>query len=234
LLALPSVAHAGLHLRWNACYGEAAAAENRTFACDTNSGSELLVASYELPDTVTGVVGITCNFRLLDERDLDPSWWVFKTPGSCRQNSLTLAIAPDPSWSACTDVSGGTAYFSQFALTSFFLQTGGRITTLQASDVFGSSTDIGPKMGETFAIALRIDHKRTTDCAGCAYPICIAFDSIRFHAAAPASDVVVTSALDPSLLYVAEWQGSHDNNPCFGVPTNARSSTWGAIKSLYR
>jgi hypothetical protein len=45
LTLLPALTHADSHLSWNSCAGEAGAASNRTFACNTNTGSEFLVGS---------------------------------------------------------------------------------------------------------------------------------------------------------------------------------------------
>ena len=62
LVALPASAQ-NLKLRWNACGGDGGV-QNRSFACDTNAGSELLVASFVLTGNIPNVVAIESRIDL--------------------------------------------------------------------------------------------------------------------------------------------------------------------------
>ena len=88
LLFTASPALAGpLNLRWNACWGDGGVA-NKTFACNTNTGSDVISASFVPFRTVLGVTGLESRVDL-SFPTAPPAWWQFRAAGSCRQTSLS-------------------------------------------------------------------------------------------------------------------------------------------------
>src|SRR5262245_6411620 len=97
LLGFASLAHAGaVNLRWNQCWGDGGVV-NKNFACDTNVGSHVLVASFVPdapvfpPQTPFAAVGLESMLDIAVASPVLPAWWDGpKDPGSSRQ----LASAP--------------------------------------------------------------------------------------------------------------------------------------------
>ncbi|HXJ67447.1 MAG TPA: hypothetical protein VNM39_00960, partial [Verrucomicrobiae bacterium] len=92
--SLPAPAGAStVNLRWNDCWGDGGAA-NRSFACNTNSGSQLLVGSFISPFAVPGVVRHDVLVEVALNAASVPAWWMFRNAGTCRQYSLTVRATP--------------------------------------------------------------------------------------------------------------------------------------------
>src|SRR6266542_3479081 len=168
-LGLASSAHAGdeLHLRWDNCFSDGGT-YNKLFACDTNSGEDILVGSFRLGQTTDRIDGIE---GILDIAGFDPAlppWWQYQT-GGCRQNSIQVSFAPPVTSSACLDpapAGGGIAYeypYGNGARLRFtwalFYPT---LTALAGQEVFAFQLHIG-----------RAGTVGSPACAGCNTPVCI-------------------------------------------------------------
>ena len=234
---LPSAALAGPHLRWNACYGDANALPNRTFACDTNTGSELLVASYSVPSALAQVQSVDCRIDIHFASATTPAWWAFKNAGTCRQTLVTAGTSPDLNWT-CTDLAAGqalAAYTVSYSNTVFGI-AGGQLL-LTSSVPAGGEYDVAPADGELFAFSLNIRHTKTTGtgaCAGCQTPACFQFTQITLHSATYPYPVGYSGPADSSPTWYALWQSSDPTSTSCQLTTGTRRPTWGAIKSLYR
>src|SRR6185369_12251151 len=105
----------GVALRWSHCFGEGTGLATRTFACDTNAGSEELIGSFALGGDMADVSG---NEIVVDvftgypyvRMPVPPSgggplpeWWKFKNTGTCRQTALTTAFVADAANVVCQD-----------------------------------------------------------------------------------------------------------------------------------
>src|SRR5437016_2064419 len=76
---LPVMVHAeGLNLSWDDC--GVAGAPLRTFACNTNSGSDLLVASAQPPANMDSICGFSATIRVSSTMPVVPDWWKFRAP----------------------------------------------------------------------------------------------------------------------------------------------------------
>src|SRR2546429_236082 len=85
LSATRSHAAAGVNVRWNACFGDGGLA-NRSFACNTNNGSQQLVTSFVLGAPVSQVGAVEVNLDVAVAGATLPAWWQFVNAGSCRLN----------------------------------------------------------------------------------------------------------------------------------------------------
>jgi hypothetical protein len=91
-VALAASAHAattppGVNLRWDSCYADGGVI-NKTFACDTNTGSERLVMSFVLDADMLDVSGQEIRVFIKSVNPTLPSWWALKNAGTCRVTSL--------------------------------------------------------------------------------------------------------------------------------------------------
>src|SRR5512143_545213 len=85
-----AAAGAGTNLRWNGCFGEGTGASNKAFACNTNTGTNLMVGSFQLGTDILQTPGqeVVIDFASADATL--PAWWQFKNAGTCRQAALTM------------------------------------------------------------------------------------------------------------------------------------------------
>jgi len=218
----------GIMLRWQDCAGDAGV-QNRTFACDTNTGSHVLAASFVIGyprehvlETSTVVTFGTASSTL-------PDWFRFVSPGSCRQGGISISAQNGAS---CPDMFEGQASMNiaayQLRLTS--PQTG-RLLTVNAVQAQHEVTLLA---GQEYGVArFTITSSKTVgtgSCAGCTVPACIVFNSMGFLAANNVAFGLRDEAF-PGSSYVT-WQGGAGANCPAATPT--RNSTWGSVKSLYR
>lgn len=246
----------GVNLRWEACHGDGGTL-NRTFACNTNSGTERLVASFELSTDFLDVVGFDAFVEVASAATTLPAWWQFYNPGTCRTTSLQMGLLPPAGSVACQDWSGGLQG-GGIGLYSIGSPTANRarihvVGGVQATDVRDLSAGV-----EYFAFSLEINHAKTvgsTACAGCLEPVCIAFAGIQlttlqstvhselFGAASGAGTDLVTWQQGTVTEYEThfapgeqpcKFYGFASTLSCAAAVTSSRRPTWGAIKSLYR
>src|SRR5262245_46335209 len=112
-IAISTSAHAdttppGVNLRWDQCFGDGGV-QNKSFACNTNTGTERLVASIELGSALANVSGMELYIDIGSASPAFPVWWQFKNAGSCRQASLQMNAVPPPGAPTCTEWSGGAS-----------------------------------------------------------------------------------------------------------------------------
>jgi hypothetical protein len=235
LLAGPAAAAPGLSLAWDHCRSEATSAQHKTFACDTNSGSETLVGSFALTFPVDRVAGTEIVLQLVPAGGVIPAWWQFKNVGSCRVFSLTANPNHDPADLSCPNWSGGqmVTEIASYCVSSTCAGDPGQSRVVMFTAVPPPLEFSLGSIDPYFAFNLRIDHARTVGtgaCAGCDVPVCIAFSSIKVNMVGTNYRHMFTFPAFPGSEYVT-WQGGGAN--CPGV-TPTRNSTWGAVKSLYR
>jgi hypothetical protein len=251
LLALGpiSAAHAGneIYLRWDNCLTDGGT-YNRVFACDTNSGTEVLVGSFRLDEAVAQASGLSAIIHLASPGyPTLPAWWSLR-PAGCRPGSLTASFTPPATSTACVDRwqgmgIGGVSYEDGGNV--------GRILVLAAVPA-GSEFAI-PAGQEIFAFQLRINHARTVgagSCAGCSAPVCIGWGEARITPSA--TGVCIMGVDTPDNGSNVTWQpggvattngACHPIQGCCGPlitnvscfsATPALDRTWGSIKTLYR
>src|SRR5690242_10737219 len=90
-LLAPAPARAQLDLGWNDCY-PAGGIANRGFACNTESGGDVLVGSYRIPAGLgLALNGTTFELELQTGGSTLPNWWQ-AGPTQCRAGSAVATI----------------------------------------------------------------------------------------------------------------------------------------------
>ena len=251
-LALPSVAIAGgpgVNIRWDNCFDDSGVA-NKLFACDTNTGAENLVLSFQLPSDLPSVSGEEMVVYFEAATPALPDWWQFKNAGTCRLTALTLGAAPPPGTVNCLDWSQGGA---TGGIGAYTLGSPAKATLTAVAAVPGSSIQDLSGDTEYFAASLRISHVKTVGtgaCGGCDVPVCIVFQSLNVVTPVSANNRKLFHGANWQGSQIASWQNAYATNvtltcnqfggceTSFGCvaydPTPTRASTWGAVKSLYR
>ncbi len=236
----------GMNLAWNHCLGEGTGVQNVTFACSTNTGSNVMTGSFVLGSGFPQAIGFEIVLDLASASANLPAWWSLHNVGSCRPTSLGVDLVPDPSDVVCEDWSAGQAEGGLAVYCTLAGPCADHPTSANAARVkIGSA--VAPQANrdlvagtEYFAFHLSLDHAQTVgagSCAGCETPVCIVLNSINIVREGGAVSRKLTVPTFPGSNFVA-WQGG-------GVPvvggvsgcpaaTASRHSTWGTVKSLYR
>lgn len=251
LSCLSVTAHAaqGVNLRWDGCIVDGGIL-NKNFACNTNTGSEQLVVSFEVDAEFGPVTGAECILIFDVPSGLPGSWWQFKNVGTCRQSALGFSAVPLAGQSACIDpwqgqAAGGVSFYDtnygfgeQFRLGAIVAVPTPLAPTLQPGD-------------ENFAFRLSISHAKTVgtgSCSGCLQPVCMGIEGLRLTRPVGVGDMSIYTETEPRSS-VASWQGSPVSSELYISPSPyhpytarlvtcsgavpARNQTWGSLKTLY-
>src|SRR5262245_30455480 len=238
VLLLAPAAHAStVNLRWDSCWGDGGA-QNRSFACDTNTGSQSIVGSFVPFAAVHGVVRVDFSVQIQFATPTVPSWWMFKNPGSCRQASLSVRALPPLAAAQCIDWASSAALgvIASYNISTFtpnlVLLTGASVVSTEAAaDVVAGQ--------EYFAFQLRIDNLKTVGpgaCGGCNTGACIYLRSVQLHSADGSNNPFLGIGIAPGDQVSdarALWQPANAAPAC-GFPVPASNRTWGELKALYR
>jgi hypothetical protein len=229
-----------VNLRWDRCYADGGA-WNRTFACDTNSGSEQLVGSFEVVQALALVVTVDLTVDLHSASAVLPAWWRVRDFGSCRLGALTVDSDAPPTSSACLD---WTPEFTSTSISAYLvndqdLSHARLFATVALRSIDAAGLDPGQ---EYFLFRILVSNQKTIgsgSCAGCDVPVCLFLTRISLQRQGfnvPAIHLT-QGANGPESQY-ATWQEPDPSDPqavCgAGLPVASRRSTWGAVKSLYR
>ena len=226
-----SIASAGgISLAWNDCLG-AGGASNRTFACDTNVGSNDLYVSFDPTVELPDVNGAQVTIYLRSASSQLPAWWQFKNAGSCRLTALSAQPIPG----SCADLWGGQATANIAAYLTVV-----QVPTYSPDFAFilglvsvpGASAVAVHPGTEYTAMVIRISNAKTVGigaCAGCEGQVCLVLKEVLL-ATNNSGDLNMRNPIQEDCpgfpgTSVVSWQGS---------PTPALNRTWGQMKSLYR
>lgn len=248
LAAVPTTGFAaqGLNLSWSRCYGEGLGTQNRNFACNQNTGVNIMVGSFVLSSNMPQVIGTEIIMQLASDSPTLPNWWAFKNTGTCRLSSLGMNTIANPADVVCVDWSAGQAVGG---IGAYCTSTSPCIGNPSATNVAvpklinavpqAAAMDLEAGV-EYFDFHLTINNVKTVGtgaCAGCQVPVCIVLNSIRVVDLGDHNSRFISAAANPGSNFIT-WQGG-------GVPstpqgtgcpaaTPTRKSTWGSVKSLYR
>ena len=241
LLLDVSLAHAaGVNLRWNECSGEGTGAINNNFACGTNAGTHLLVGSFNLDADANQIAHLDGIVDLASASAALPAWWEFKNLGTCRTSSLGLNGTAGVSYTVCEDWSVGQA---SGAIVAYTVGTRGANTARVLLSVSVPPAALQNLAGGTeyFAFNLTLNNIATIgagSCGGCATPVCIVLNSLKLVRGDETVAQTLTMPGNGTDSQYATWQGG--GNPTVGTvsgcpaATPTRSTTWGAVKRMYR
>jgi len=250
MFAMPALAGPGLHLSWDHCAADGRVA-NKAFACDTNAGSELLVLSFDPPEAKADVSGLELTVHIKSSSASLPEWWRF-TAGTCRVTGMSYDLSPAVAgtceYPLSPNAAGGIGAFQP----DWFGPGSLRILALAAvpqADAFA----VTPGQ-DHFAFALVLRRIRTVGsgaCGGCSTPVCIGFGHLRLTGTVSGTDIdmyaggVGLGGSDATVTWQSAFVRDYTSifertfeyvsmtcDPDNTVPV--RTSTWGAVKSLYR
>src|SRR6185503_4704358 len=245
LAVTASVAAAGpgVGLTWLNCSTDGGV-QNRSFACNSNGGSNQLVGTFELGASLPGVVGTEIVIDIATASATLPAWWEFKNVGTCRSASLTMNQVISAAAVNCIDWAQGA---SAGGIGAYNIGARGPNTARMVAALAvaaAGAADLEPGT-EYFSFNLLINNAKsvgTGSCAGCSTPACIVFNSINVVPPAPAPGVKLSGGLNPGSDF-ATWQGGAGviTNPPQGgggsgcpAATPTTNKTWGQVKTLYR
>lgn len=257
-LLLPTLASAqqGVtpRLSWDHCAGDGYVGD-RSFACNTNTGSETLWLSMVITDGTprVGVLGFSgqVDFRLTS--GVLPAWWQV-TAGTCRYNSITL-LAGAPIVSGACDPWFGVGAPDPLGVSGLYPGLEGSNSlrmSLAAALPQGNTVTLAP--GTEYQLArIQITHAKSTGtgaCTGCTVPACIGFGELDLQYPEPTPIERYKGGLGSTVTwqggYVTSftpvpphydefgWHGTYSANlQCSTGPVPAQNRTWGSIKSMY-
>jgi hypothetical protein len=229
---------AGTCLAWTQCFGDGGV-RARTFACNTNTGSHRLVASYVAPAGITQLSGNELTIDFDASAAFLPLWWQFRTSGTCRQNALGANPTADLAWTVCQDfwqggaIAGVGSYDVGFdAPNHARLRIAVAVAPAQAGPLVA-----GDQYFSANVVISNIKTVGSGSCAGCTTPMCITLSSIKLTQSNGSNVVLQQPAFPagypgaPHFSHIVLWQAAGGTS-CFVVPT--QSSSWGAVKNLFR
>ena len=231
-LAAPARAQYGsVRLAWNDCGSAGTSA--RAFACNTNTGSDVLHVSFQ-PGNATDAVYRFDTVVVIGYESFAaiPDWWSFVPVTGCRRGSLLASADFTASSGACADPWMGQAFTSLSVTTAYLMEGSYRRHYLRVSATLptAAAVPLDPAT-EYYGVRLTLNHQKTVGagaCGGCAQSVCLALDPYGSRTYADPANPVQTS-LYPSFGYSVVWNGEGSCDRL--VPVKNR--TWGALKSLY-
>jgi len=235
----PQARAAGLFLRWNKCYGDGGA-PNRTFACDINSGFELLAGGFALGTDLAQVSGNEVVIDLASSGSALPAWWQLKNAGTCRQPAMNMNFVYDPAQIVCVDWAQGS---SAGGLGAYGIGARGPNTARIVAAIAVAPSQLQDLSGgeEYFAFNILISHTKTVGsgaCAGCTTPVCLVLASINVTTPVLANNRKLSGPGNGVDSDFVTWQGGAGVvvGGAIGCPaaTPTVRGTWGSVKSLYR
>ena len=237
LAAAPAAHAAGLGLRWGSCEGTA----NRNFACDRNTGTEVLVGSFVPPGGITEMTGIEVYMHITTADGQIPAWWQMVERGGCRSTSLSMQaevsdqVECDDPWEG--QGMGGIARYKADGSSGIDVIMGIAVATNNKHAL---------SSGRTYAaFKLLINHFHTSGpgaCGGCETPACITFDRLVIAQYSPQDPVTNESRPRNSEITLglpgsgntpgnlATWQGGNANCGA-GL---SKTSSWSQVKDRFR
>jgi hypothetical protein len=229
----------GVNLRWQACFGDGGTL-NRAFACTANTGSSLLVGSFEMGADLPSVSGNEVVIDLAADGPVLPDWWQFRNAGTCRTTSLSFNTTISGAAVNCVDWGNG---LSVGGIGAYIVGGGGPNTARIVAAAAVPSSSLSDLFGGTeyFSFNAVINYQKTIgapSCAGCQVPVCLVFNSLNLTTPVAANNRKLTGPTNGTDSDFATWQGG--GNPASGrgngcpAATPTRNSTWGSVKSLYR
>ena len=233
-LAEPSWA-SGVNFSWDACTSEGGV-QNKTFACDTNTGSDVLYGSFVLGTDQTNFIGVEATVDIHAQSTNLPDWWQFVNAGACRQSALTTGFdfSGDPGtacrvpWSAAT--TGGLGGYHTYWTTP-------QVPSGSTSDAQALVVGAVPHADsahlvagtEYYAFKLTLSLTKSVgsgDCAGCSTPVCVTLSQIKVVGSDNSAQVLT----DPIAASIATWQSAASCPGSFAP----RNVTWGQVRSVLR
>jgi len=221
-------AHAagGMNLSWSDC-GTAGQLQ-RNFACNTNAGFNTIVASVIAPAAMGQFNGQASSLELETNQASLSNWWQLAS-GGCRPTALTSDFN-FTSASSCADPWQGGAFGGVNYTPAYNGPNRARIRTICA--IPGSTSIDGTSEYYLFKVSIS-NAKSVGGCGGCTDGVVIVYRSVWLTQPAGVGDYTMVD--QPIGRHYVKWQPGAPAGPeDVPLPTPARNTTWGGVKSLYR
>ena len=240
LLAMSaSIASAGpgVGLRWNACLSDGGAI-NKAFACNSNTGTNLIVGTFELGVDLASTSGNEVVIDLASASSPLPAWWQFKNVGTCRTTALNMSFS-NPTATNCVDWAAGQA---SGGIGAYNIGARGANTARLVAAIAVPPALLADLVAATeyYSFSIAITNVKTVGtgaCAGCLDPVCIVFNSINLTTPVLANNIKLIGSSNGTDSNYCTWQGGAGvvTGGGSGCPaaTPTRSATWGQVKALY-
>ena len=221
----------GINLSWDDC--GTTGTLNKTFACNTNTGLNTAIASFDPPPGIDQLTTITAQVDINTALAL-PEWW--KHGGTFCRGTNGLGVSFDFStgpFGPCIDLYAGTMSGTFDYNVGFGNPNRARLRLL-GSAALENAAVVTPGT-EYYAFKLNLLRSKTTgtgSCAGCTESACIVLNEIRMvEPEGVGSDPTIYNPRDRSFV---TWQSPASGPPGCPLSTPTQSRTWGQMKSLYR
>ena len=239
-----ALAGQGVNLSWGRCFGEGVGTQNRNFACNTNTGSQVMIGSFILASDTPQVVGTEMTLQLAAADQFYPSWWDFAYAASCRKSSLSVNFVADAADIVCADWAQGQASGGLGAYCSLWNKCGGQpmadnvaLIKIVEAVAPASGQDLAAGV-EYFDFNIVVNNARTmgSGCLGCTVPVCIVLNTINVVQKGNINHRLSTAAIPGSNFITWQGGGSPSTPQGNGCPaaTPTQRSTWGSLKTVYR
>ncbi len=230
----PAAAAPAMNFAWNDCTDGAAAASDKTFACDSNSGLDVAVVSFIAPEGVTQFMGIAAFFTIRQDPpgSLVP-WWQIKGASACRNGAVTVS-GDFSGYSACDAGSWQSPPIGGLGPQSIDYPVPGMTTFGVVLGV--PLAQVVPLQAEVhyYGCRLVISHAKSVgpgSCGGCDRGMCVVLDRIRLDQPAAAGGSIPIGV--PAGQMLLQYQAPSIYT-CYFLADPAKRSTWGSVKALYR
>jgi hypothetical protein len=215
---------AGINLSWDDCGSHGAS--NKTFACNSNVGSDVLVASFIPPDSISQFVGLYAELEVQVADATLPNWWSHGT-GLCRGTTgLSVSFDFTAGPFSCTDAFTGQAV-GGFAYDIGYLLPNQARLRVQCAVPYDAPIAL-TSTAEYYAFKTNLLHGKTTgasSCSGCANPSALTLLSIQlFQHELLRNDPTLVLPLSGTTV---TWQVQ-------AVMTPNEAASWGTLKALYK
>jgi len=232
-LAPAARAQSGINLSWDDCgsFGT----DLKTFACNSNTGVDLLVISAAVSPALPAVDGVQVVVDLTTSGTTLSPWWHFES-GGCRPFSLT-GRQDFTTFSNCYDLWEGFA--AQGVVYTPVLNSIPNTARIRGVAAIPGSTTT-PDATEMYVFGFGIGHQKTVGtgaCAGCSESACFVLEQVQLVQTPGTGDVTLSNQL---LRNSVGWKCpgfavTDSSTPCtISCPVPANRKSWGMIKSLYR
>lgn len=225
-------AQVSVNLGWDACGPARVSA--KSFACDVNTGMDVLWISFSPPSGITSLVAIYSRFELQSPDLLPPPWWQFDS-GQCRFGGLVLVTAtPGPPSTCASPWSVEQVGGIGFPHLSHPPNRTPVVAVTAVEEAYVSALTPGV---EYHHVGIGVRHTKTTGagaCAGCNVGMCIKLESVELDQDDGAGDPTSYRIQAPLTSPYAQWQPNGDPPPTCLASNPTQNRTWGSIKSLYR
>jgi hypothetical protein len=239
LSATVAAAGPGVGIRWNACLSDGGLL-NKNFACNVNTGTNLLVGTFEL--NAAGLAQVSGNEVVIDLASATtplPQWWAFKNTGTCRQTALAMNFSISALAVNCADWAQAQ---SAGGIGAYNIGARGPNTARIVAAIAVPPTALQNLLGgqEYFSFNVTISNVKsvgTGSCTGCQTPVCIVFNSINLTTPILQNNIKLSGPSNSTDADFCTWQGGAGvivgNTPGCGAATPTKNATWGAVKALY-